>query len=76
MKVEAEVDSEALERATASAREAAILELYRMGRMTSGAASRLLGIGRVEFLDLASKRGVPTIQITPSELEAEAAARR
>ena len=77
MKIEADVDPEALERATASARDAAVLdlELYRMGRITSGAGARLLGVGRVDFMDLAARRGIPTLQITPSEFEAEATVR-
>jgi hypothetical protein len=69
--VEADVDAEALEKATASAREAAVLELYRLGRITSGAGAILLGIGRVEFLELAGSRGIPTCQLTPGELDEE-----
>ena len=71
VRAEADVDAEALEKTTASAREAAVLELYRLGRITSGAGAILLGIGRVEFLEIAGSRGIPTIQVAPDELEEE-----
>ncbi|MBI4704766.1 MAG: UPF0175 family protein [Deltaproteobacteria bacterium] len=69
--VAAPLDAAALEAATRSAREAAVLELYRLGRITSGCGARWLAIGRGEFLDLAAARGVPTIQVTPDELRRE-----
>jgi len=71
--VEADVDAEALQAATKSAREAAILELYRLGRIGSGRGAGLLGIGRAEFLDLAGEHGIATMQVTPAELDEEAA---
>jgi hypothetical protein len=53
------------------AREAAILELYRIGEIGSGRAARDLGMGRVDFLDLAGRHHISTIQTTADELEAE-----
>jgi len=52
-------------------REAAILELYRIGQVASGRAAHDLGMSRVEFLDLANRHQIPTIQTTAAELEEE-----
>lgn len=66
------VDNVAARRAaTERAREAAILELYRLGQMTSGRAARDLGMSRVDFLDLANRHGIATIQTTAEQLEDE-----
>lgn len=67
------LDDEALRAATARAREAAILELYRLGRITSGRGAILLGIERADFLALAAQRGIPTLQVTAQELRDELA---
>ena len=64
-------DADARRAATECAREAAILELYRLGQISSGRAARDLGLSRVEFLDLANRHRIPTIQITADELEEE-----
>jgi hypothetical protein len=66
-------DPDAHRAATERARDAAVLELYRLGRITSGQAARELGTTRVEFLDLAGRRGIPTIQTSADELEEELA---
>lgn len=50
-------------------REATVLELYRVGEITSGRAAHDLGMSRVEFLDLANRHQIPTIQINPDELD-------
>jgi predicted HTH domain antitoxin len=71
IRVEADLDPETLLAVTASAREAAVLELYRLGRITSGGGARLLGIPRVDFLELAATRRIPTLQVTPEEISAE-----
>lgn len=69
--VEGVEDVEARRAATNRAREAAILELYRLGEISSGGAARDLGMSRVDFLNLANRHGIPTIQITAHELEEE-----
>jgi predicted HTH domain antitoxin len=56
---------------TERGREATILELYRIGQITSGRAAHDLGMSRVEFLDLANRHQIPTIQITADELDEE-----
>ena len=66
-------DADALRAATERAREAAILELYRIGQISSGRAAHDLGISRVAFLDLACHHRIPTIQTTADELEEEIA---
>jgi uncharacterized protein UPF0175 len=57
--------------ATERAHEAAILELYRIGQISSGRAAQDLGMGRVDFLQLAGRHNVATIQTTADELDAE-----
>ena len=64
-------DADACRAATERAREAAILELYRIGQIGSGRAAHDLGMSRVEFLDLANRHQIPTIQTTADELEEE-----
>ena len=64
-------DAEACRMATERAREAAILELYRIGQITSGRGAADLGMNRVEFLELANRHHIATIQTTTDELEEE-----
>lgn len=66
-------DADVRRAATDRALEAVILELYRLGRVSSGRAARDLGISRVEFLNLATSREIATIQTTADELEEEVA---
>lgn len=66
-------DADVRRAATDRAREAAILELYRLGQITSGRAARDLGMSRIDFLNLANRHGIPTIQTTADELEEELA---
>ena len=64
-------DDGARQAATERAREAAILELYRIGQITSGRAAQDLGMNRVDFLELAGRHHIPTIQTSADELAAE-----
>lgn len=52
-------------------REAAVLELYREGKISSGKAAGILGMERFEFIRYAGMKGIPYIRITPKELEEE-----
>jgi len=52
-------------------REAAVLELYREGKLSSGKAAEILGMDRFEFIRYAGMKGIPYIRITPEELEEE-----
>ena len=51
--------------------EAAILERYRIGQISSGRAANDLGMSRIDFLDLANRHRISTIQTTADELEEE-----
>jgi predicted HTH domain antitoxin len=54
-------------RDVAAVREAAVVKLYDVGRISSGKAARLLGISRRAFLDLLARYGVsefdPTMDV-------------
>ena len=50
---------------------AALTKLYELGRISSGKAARLLGISRVEFLDLLGKYNVHIEPDTEEELSEE-----
>lgn len=52
-------------------KEAAVLELYREGKISSGKAAEILGMERFEFIKYAGMKGIPYIRITPEELEEE-----
>lgn len=56
-----------------AAREMIVLELYRRGAISSGKAAELLGMPRVGFIQHASRLGIPYIDMTPDEWEAEKA---
>jgi len=56
-----------------AAREMIVLELYRRGTISSGKAAELLGMQRLEFIRHASGLGIPHIDMTPDEWEAEKA---
>ena len=47
------------------------LMLFRIGKLSSGAAASLAGIPRVLFLDLCAEYDIPVSQITPDELSRE-----
>jgi predicted HTH domain antitoxin len=50
------------------------LKLFEQGRISSGKAGRLAGMGRVEFLLAASRDGVPVVDMTDEEMAEEFAA--
>ncbi len=47
------------------------LKLFEVGRLSSGKAGQLCGMGRVEFLFAASRAGVPVIDLDDEELTEE-----
>lgn len=57
-----------------AAREMIVLELYRRGSISSGRAGELLGMPRMDFIHYASRLGIPYIDMTKDEWEAEKAA--
>jgi predicted HTH domain antitoxin len=56
-----------------AAREMIVLELYRRGTLSSGKAAELLHMPRLDFIRHASKLGIPSIDMTPDEWQAEKA---
>jgi len=52
-------------------KEAAVLELYREGKISSGKAAEILSMERFEFIRYAGMKGIPFVRITPEELEEE-----
>ena len=57
-------------------REARLLlaaKLYELGRLTSGQAAKLCGVGRVEFLVSLSRLGIPASNLRPEDAEEEIA---
>lgn len=47
------------------------LMLFRLGKLSSGAAALMAGIPRVMFLDMCAEYDIPVSQITPEELRRE-----
>lgn len=47
------------------------LKLFEVGRLSSGKAGELCGMGRVEFLLAAGRAGVPVLALDADELSAE-----
>lgn len=56
-----------------AAREMIVLELYRRGAISSGKAAELVGMPRLDFIRHASHLGIPNIDMTGDEWEAEKA---
>ncbi len=63
--------SQPLERAV---KESVILELYRRGLLSGGRAGEILNISHAEFIQHASKVGIPFFALTGREWEDERAA--
>jgi len=55
-------------------KEAATLELYREGKLSSGKAGELLGMERFEFIRYARMKGIPYIRMTQDKLMEEVTA--
>lgn len=54
-------------------REMVVLELYRRRILSGGKAAELLHMARIDFIKHASRLGIPYIDMTPEEWEAEKA---
>jgi predicted HTH domain antitoxin len=66
--------TEANPSAAGAAREMIVLELYRRGAVSSGKASGWLGMSRQDFIQHASGLGIPYLDATAAEWQAELAA--
>ena len=51
--------------------EVVALHLYSQGQITSGNAANIIGISRVEFLQLAGKEKIPMFEYSEEELANE-----
>ena len=51
--------------------EIVALHLYSQGEITSGTAANIIGISRVEFLQLAGKEKIPMFEYSEEELANE-----
>ena len=49
----------------------AALMLFRLGKLSSGAAAEMAGVPRVTFLDLCAEYDIPISQITGVDLQKE-----
>jgi predicted HTH domain antitoxin len=49
----------------------AALMLFRLGKLSSGAAAEMAGVPRVTFLDLCAEYDIPVSQITGDDLRRE-----
>jgi predicted HTH domain antitoxin len=54
-----------------AATELIVLELYRMGKISSGRGAALLHMSRKDFIQHASDLGIPYLRITAEDLESE-----
>ncbi|MBC7226367.1 MAG: UPF0175 family protein [Thermoflexales bacterium] len=52
-------------------REMIAIQLFREGRISSGKAAELLGISKLEFVQLLARHGLSYFSETPGELAAE-----
>lgn len=51
--------------------ELIVLELYRMGKISSGRGATILGMSRIDFVQHASDLGIPYLRIMPEDLDSE-----
>ena len=68
MPVATNLSSDAFE---VEARRAMAVKLYELGRLTSGQAASLAGVGRVEFLLTCREMGVPSVLWDMDEIARE-----
>jgi hypothetical protein len=52
-------------------RETIVLELHRRSVISSGKAAQLLGMARLDYIRFSGKHGIPYIDMTPEEFDAE-----
>jgi predicted HTH domain antitoxin len=51
--------------------ELIVLELYRMGKLSSGRASAALGMSRLAFIQHASDLGISYLRLSPDDLDSD-----
>jgi predicted HTH domain antitoxin len=65
------ISNQSTEAFESEARMAMAVKLYEIGRISSGQAALLAGIGRVEFLLTCRQMGVPSVEWDDNEIKAE-----
>ena len=70
------LDAKTSDAAVANLRLAAAMKLYELGRLSTGAAADLAGLGRGEFMDRLAEFGVNAFQESPEDLAHELATLR
>lgn len=63
--------AESPEEASVELRMLAAVKLFELKEMSSGAAARLAGVSRVEFLTRLAEYGVPVFDMSEEDLEQE-----
>jgi len=51
----------------------AAIALFQAGKLSAGAATELAGISRYDFMANCKKQGIPTVNYSPEDLNAELA---
>jgi predicted HTH domain antitoxin len=59
-----------------AARELIVMELYRLGKVSSGRAAELLGLPRLDFIQRAADLAIPYFRLTAEDLDKEMEAAR
>ena len=54
-----------------AATELIVLELYRLGKISSGRAAAILHMSRVDFIQHGSDLGIPYLRVTAEDLDNE-----
>ena len=54
-----------------AATELIVLELYRMGKLSSGRASTILGMTRLDFIQHASDLGISYLRLSSDDLDGD-----
>ena len=54
-----------------AATELIVLELYRLGKISSGRAAAILHTSRLDFIQHAAELGIPYIRLTAEDLDSE-----
>lgn len=52
----------------------AALKLYELGRISGGRAAELAGLGKIDFIEVASRHEIPVYNYPAEELDAQLAA--
>ena len=55
-------------------KEALVLELFREGQISAGKGAEILGLTKIQFIDLLARRGIPYLDMEPGELAEDVAA--